>query len=195
MAARLSRRRPYSHGVPSSAFPQPQPYPQRASSALTGPPKPAHHRPKPPASCRRGSPWPPLPCFRGAPTSGLPSSKLSPGIAPRPSPEAHRPLHRLPSPTGALPRRSRPPSAAALRGAANSEHPSPHKGPLQVRLELLSISRNLAPTAGDSARRKRTGRRSSVPGPTRDLQLKETKIPGASLQNVHGLQTANFENS
>jgi len=63
-----------------------------------------------------------------------------------------------------------------------------------VWLDLLSISPNLAPTSGDSTRRKKGRNPSSVPGPTRDLMLKETKIPGASLQNVHGFQTANFEN-
>ena len=40
---------------PSSAHPRPQPYSQRASWPLTGPPKPLTTALKPPVSCRRGT--------------------------------------------------------------------------------------------------------------------------------------------
>ena len=109
---------PCSSGATTSGIPPPKPSPGIAPWPLTGPPKPTDHRPKPPASCSRGTPWPPSPCSRGAPTSGLPSPKLSPGIAPLPPPEAPRPLLALsPSPE----RRSRdtgPPPAAGARGQA-----------------------------------------------------------------------------
>ena len=139
---------------PSFVLPRLEPPPGTRPCQLTGPSQPAHRRPEPPEHCRRDTPWPPSPCSRGAPTSGLPSSKLSPGIAPRPPPEAHRPLHCSPSPTGAPPRRNRPPPAAALRGAADSEHPSHHRDLLRLRLDLLSLFPNFSPTSGASPRRK-----------------------------------------
>ena len=125
-AARHSSRRPCSSGATTSGIPPPKPSPEIALWPLAGPPKPAHHRPKPPASYRRGTPWPLSPCSRGAPTSCLPSPKLSPGIAPRPPPEAPRPLLALsPSPE----RRSRdtgPPPAAGARGQAATGYLSPN---------------------------------------------------------------------
>ena len=117
------------------------------------------------------SPWP----ERHSPPLPQPSPQMA---SPRPQ-EAPRPLHGRPKPPEHRRRCTAPPPPLTRHGPAASEHPHPHKGPLQVRLELLSISPNLAPAAGASPCRKQGRNPSSVPQcPSRDPKLKEAKFSG-----------------
>ena len=69
--------------------------------------------------------------------------------------------------------------------------PRPIPDHQKVRLDLLSIFPHFPPTSGDSPRWETPSQ--FLPCsvlPSRDLQLKETNIPGSNLQNVHELQNS-----
>src|SRR6185312_2828496 len=76
------------------------------------------------------------------------------------SPEAHRPLHRSPSPTGTPQRRSRPPLSAGACGADASDLLPANQGHPEVRLSPLSPFPNF-PLAPRAEPRRKPGRNPS----------------------------------
>jgi len=167
-AARHSRRRRCSSGATTSGIPPPKPSPGITPWPLAGPPKPAHHHPKPPASCRRDTPWPPSPCSRGTHPSSLPPPRTTPQLAP---PCAGEPPRPEPTPNQSSKRRRRSPDHRCpppLRGATTAGHHLELQDLLEVVLGPLLLFPSGAPTARASPRQEKTRPCSSVLHPTRD---------------------------
>jgi len=173
------RRAPHHRGAPISGLPPPQRSPGTGSPPPIGAPRPLHHRPNPLERRHHGLAPPPAACSRGAPPPPL----LNPI-------RAHNPLPHLP------PKPPSPDAPSLRRRRAAAAAQSHRRRPLPRRRRHRPSRPNPRPPIGARRRplafplRALHPRRPSSPekappcpplfrDPSRDLGLKENKVPGA----------------
>ena len=106
------------------------------------------------------------------------------------APKPNRPFPTSPEPAGAeLPW----PPPLYVAGDPPPGRPRPIRDHPKVRPDPLSLFPLFPLAAGDSPRREPPHKLSPVLRfPSRDPKLKETKLSGVTLQNVHELQNSKF---